>query len=99
MNDKALVVTACLAEALLLVGDLDLDRDTDIPTLPGTRIDAFDLLYVRATMLDPKIEKRDLLQYVPTVLQLSAAIVKSPELTSDLQDDAPFNCLRAWSKL
>lgn len=90
------VVSATIAEALLMVGDLDLDRDTTIPTLPSSRYDAFDLLCIRATALDPKTKARDLLRFVSPVLQLSAAIIESPELTSQLQDDAPFNCLRPW---
>ena len=98
-NEVKKITTAELAGALLDTCNIDLDRDTDIPTLPTRKIDAFDLLWVRASALDPQVDPRSLVPLVPDLLHLALAIVESPELTAHLQDDAPFNCLRAWSKL
>ncbi|MBA2726504.1 MAG: hypothetical protein H0U53_10980 [Actinobacteria bacterium] len=81
-------------EAWCLAADLDLDRDTDIPTLPGNKPLALDLLYWRARAVKLNVRKSDLVKFVPVVLELSNAILDSPELMSELQDDAPFNCLR-----
>lgn len=99
LNGKARIVHADMAAAMLETVSIDLDRDTEIPTLPGTKMDAFDLVRVRAEDGGWLGDDRELVQYVPTVLNLAAAIIERPEMTSQLQDDAPFNCLRAWSKL
>lgn len=86
------------AEAFCAAGGLSIDDDTNVPTLPGNKRDALDLLYVRAEAVDPKVKLIDLVPFVPTVISLSAAIVETPELLEHLQDDAPFNCLRPWER-
>lgn len=96
LNTAGVITYIENVERWLLTAGLDLDRDTDIPTLPGNRMLALDLLLVRAQAVDPKAKPKDVIPLIPDLLSLCYAIVENPEQLSDLQDDAPFDCLRPW---
>ena len=89
--DKSRVITANYAEAICMTLGIDLDRDTDIPTLPGNRKFAAELIRCRA---DTELDELTLQRLANQTVRLSALIVKYPHNQARLQDMAPFDCLR-----
>lgn len=71
-----------------------IDLDTNIPTLPGNRMLAADLIYVRASEKNKDIGFDDVSSYIPTVIELAGLIIDDPGNISFYQDEAPFDCLR-----
>lgn len=94
LHGKSLATNTDMGEAFVMACEKNLDQDTNIPVLPSNRYGAFDLLCVRAEETGDRISKYDLIDMIPGLLSLSAAIIESPELLEHLRDDAPFNCLR-----
>lgn len=94
MNENTLAVDAEWAETFVACAGYTLD-DRDLPVLPGGRFDAIDLLQVRASEMDESVTYFDVMEYVPTLLQLCVEIISFPDECERLRDEAPFNCLRS----
>jgi hypothetical protein len=94
LNEEAIISYTRNVEGWLMACNLDIDTDTNLPTLPGCKKYALDLLQIRAEALDPNVELEDVMHLVAPVIELSYAIVTNPEQMEQLQDDAPFDCLR-----
>lgn len=93
MSLESRCIHAEFADAVVMSVDLDIDRDTTIPVLPGNLRNARELLEVR----DPDFNSRtkaEQMHYQREVMELCMEIIKHPERQSELQDAAPFNCLR-----
>jgi len=93
MTGEGQVINIDFAEAVVMSLDLDLDRDTSIPVLPGNLRNAEELLEVR----DPDFWQRtprERTELKRTVLTLTGEIVMHPEQLREIQDSAPFDCLR-----
>ena len=87
------VSTIEFAEAVVLSLGLFIDQDTNIPVLPGNLRNAQELLEVR----DPKFWERpekERLHFQREVMELCGEIIRHPERLKELQDAAPFDCLR-----
>jgi len=88
---RVMVTSAPYAGAITMALGLDLDRDTDIPTLPGNKTLAADLIRVRA---DQDLDEMHVRRLARQTIRLSALILRYPHNQARLQDLAPFDCLR-----
>lgn len=86
------IVNVTFADAACMALGLDLDRDTDIPTLPGNMKLAVELVRVRSGLNDDLRLRRE----AKTVIRLSALILQYPHNQARLQDLAPYDCLRPY---
>ena len=91
---KSRATHADLADAICLALGLDLDRDTNIPTLPGSFPLAKALIEDRAAIQGVKITDAEADQYALTTQRLSLLILAYPHKAERLVDLAPFDCLR-----
>ncbi len=96
MHETSRVTHTENVDGWLLAAGLRIDQDTSLPTLPGNKTLALELLHIRAEALDPGVTERDVIHLVAPLLLTCQSIVDSPELLSELQDEAPFDCLRPW---
>lgn len=96
MHDKARVINVAFAEAAAIAFGHDLDTDTDIPTLPGNKVLAKDLIENRAEQAEVVLDDITKQQYVNRVLRLCSLISKYPHHHRMLADMAPFNCFRGY---
>lgn len=87
------VTKAAYADAACLALGLDLDRDTNIPQLPGTVKLTRELIEIRA---DKELDELSLQRYVHQVQRICALILGYPHNTERLLDLAPFDCLRPY---
>jgi hypothetical protein len=93
LTNESHVITIDFAEAVVMSVDLDIDRDTEIPVLPGNLRNAQELLEVRDEKFwERPEEERVYLQRV--VMRLCEQIIDNPSQMVEFQDDAPFDCLR-----
>lgn len=90
-HGKSRVTSIDYAEAITMILGLDIDRDTDIPTLPGNKRLAAELIRCRA---DTELDELTLKRLANQTVRLSALILKYPHNQARLQDMAPFDCLR-----
>lgn len=90
-HETGKVTSIAYAEAITMAIGIDLDRDTDIPTLPGNRKLAADLIRCRA---DRELTELEVRRLAKQTTRLSALIIKYPHNQARLQDLAPFDCLR-----
>jgi hypothetical protein len=88
---KSKVLSANYAEAICLILGLDLDRDTNIPTLPGNKKLAAELIRCRSNR---ELTDKETNRLARQTVRLSALILKYPHNQARLQDMAPFDCLR-----
>jgi hypothetical protein len=93
LSGESKCIHAEFAEAVVMTLDMDLDRDTLIPVFPGNLRCAQELLEVR----DPHFWERpraERLHFQREIMELCIEIIQHPERLEELQDAAPFNCLR-----
>jgi len=96
LHQKSTVTYAEMVDNWCLAAGLHLDHDTGLPTLPGNKQDALELIYRRGKAVEKGLTKFDCLPLIPPLIDLCYAIIKSPDQLAELQDDAPFDCLRPW---
>lgn len=87
------VVRVDLADAICLAFGLHLERDTDIPTLPGSIYAAKQMVETRADDLSLKLTPRELEQEATKLLRISFLIIAYPHNTDRLRKLAPLGCL------
>lgn len=93
LSGESHCIHAEFADAVVMSVGLDMDRDTNIPVFPGNLRNAQELLEVRDPLFwtRPKAER---LHFQREVMELCIEIIQHPERLAELQDAAPFNCLR-----
>ena len=93
--DKAKVCNISFAEALCEALGMNMEIETDIPTLPGNRKLAAELVSIRAEMAGVELSDEELRVLADRAWRLSAIIVRNPERMERVQNMAPFDCLRS----
>lgn len=97
MNDEYHIINAEFAEAAVLSLGLDLDRDTDIPVLPGNIKHAVDLIECRANVAGDELNEMEIRRLAKRAIRVSHLIIKRPYHTSLLVQYAPYNCLKGYA--
>jgi hypothetical protein len=93
LSGESHCIQAEFAEAVVMSLNMHIDLDTTIPVFPGNLRCAEELLEVR----DPHFWERpreERLHFQREVMELCIEIIQHPERLEELQDAAPFNCLR-----
>jgi hypothetical protein len=94
LSGEGRIINANFAEAVVMSLDMFIDQDTDIPVLPGNFRNARELLEVRDLEFRSR-RREERLKMQREVLMLCTEIIKNPERLQELQDMAPFDCLRS----
>ena len=93
MSDEGQVIGVDFAEAVVMSLGLFIDQDTTIPVLPGNLRCAQELLEVRDEQFwNRSSEERNQLKRL--VMELRNQIIQYPDRLEEIQDEAPFDCLR-----
>lgn len=85
------VTKASYADAACIALGLELDRDTNIPTLPGNLSLAKEMILLRA---DEELDEMTLERLARKTHRICALICGYPHNVERLLDLAPYNCLR-----
>jgi len=98
MKGKTRILNANMAEALFMAVDLNMDEST-VPTLPGSKLLAHELIYTRMQAAVPKARPEEAVPFIAQTIELAAQIVQAEDIERlpMLLDEAPFDCFRPWS--
>lgn len=91
---EAKAISAEYVDAACLAMGLYLDRDVDLPVLPGSVNVAKELLLERVSDQSISLDELELRRLAKTTVRISALICSYPHHTERLLDMAPFDCLR-----
>lgn len=92
-SDYSNVTTADFADAACLALGLFIDHDTSIPTLPGNRQAAKEMLLIAAEEQGIELDHKELTQLASKVHRIALLIVHYPHNADRLRKLAPLGCL------
>ena len=95
---KTRVVRVDFADATCLALGIDLDRDTNIPTLPGNIAQTKALIEDRAAVLGVPLTPEDHERFTLQAFRLALLIIAYPHKSDRLVPLAPFDCFRAIAR-
>lgn len=93
---KSKIVSSDYADATCLALGLDMDVDTNLPTLPGNMRAARECVIGHAEDQGFELDDIAIQRHAHTAMRLSLLIISYPHNSERLRNLAPFNCLHPY---